>query len=1079
MRTIEWEVLQEGLSGPLAKTVLESLAGLFQQSSRQQIERLMATLQLRRYHAGAVLCSEGETARELYVLCHGNCAIYTQESDGRLRLIETINQAGVLIGEQVFRHDRIFRTATILTLGECSIGALSGECFRELLEQDAFASEQLSVAAAHYARNKLLALADEISEFTHMHPTDTAKVRQHPPGTTLFSVGEKSHVAYFLLSGSVSLFRSGSNYSHETIRAGLIFGAKEVMSGVNRTENAVSASNIEVLEIDATILKGYIERKGAAGTILTALESAHELPQFGTVYRSMAHVDGVPCVISDYRLLNGARVRVRLFPDRSSLEVAKQVALVDATTLVSADGKVILLVSPNDELVGVRSPSDWNGLSHAMNLVLRNGRLSDLQRRAFVSTGELLLESSSVRTATSAEIVCACTNATCATLSQAAKRVSTVEELVRITGTGGVCGGCRGRLPMFLGKQDIHLCRLTKKPLAEGSFRVHLEPVANERLPTAKVGQFIRIEALIDGVWIGRPYTLTSCTDSQYEIGVKIEDGGFFSNWLNQTSNGTLTRVFAPEGEVCPDPADGSPLIYVVAGIGVTPAIAAARRIADLRPITILYGYRFENSAPYLSELRSLFGSGLIHLEEYCSTHGNRLSSEIIKQQISDLGKCEVIVCGPGEFNRMVLDSLSSVPNVKVRTDSFLHAQRGQGSGATPGAWRQKEFTPKCPLDKKVHLKTELSPEQQAIAFLKEFDAEQPGSCNLAERIEQATEQIQEQGAWVKTAEELGFAARVAWRNAARCVGRLYWNGLHLRDCRDLSHPDSIAQSLFEHMRFAWNGGDLRPAITVFSPGTRQAPGPRIWNPQLLRYAGIRLRSGKQIGDPAQNALTQKIMNLGWQPEGTDFDLLPIVIQTSEHGPKLYELPEDCKREVELSHPQHPWLSRRKLKWYALPAVSDMALDAGGMMYRFAPFNGWYLDCEIAARNLTDTNRYNLLPELAESMGLDISNDRTLWRDKAMLMLHEAVLHSFDRAGVKMADHHNVCHEFLEFCRNEQADGREPAGKWMWLVPPFSSSATALYQEPFRDAAIKPAYRYQKAVWDLATAQMEQGGKIV
>jgi nitric-oxide synthase len=156
-----------------------------------------------------------------------------------------------------------------------------------------------------------------------------------------------------------------------------------------------------------------------------------------------------------------------------------------------------------------------------------------------------------------------------------------------------------------------------------------------------------------------------------------------------------------------------------------------------------------------------------------------------------------------------------------------------------------------------------------------------------------------------------------------------------------------------------------------------------------------------------------------------------------------------------------------------------MALDAGGMMYRFAPFNGWYLDCEIAARNLTDTNRYNLLPELAESMGLDISNDRTLWRDKAMLMLHEAVLHSFDRAGVKMADHHNVCHEFLEFCRNEQADGREPAGKWMWLVPPFSSSATALYQEPFRDAAIKPAYRYQKAVWDLATAQMEQGGKIV
>jgi nitric oxide synthase oxygenase domain/subunit/ferredoxin-NADP reductase/CRP-like cAMP-binding protein len=1060
-----WEDLKDGLMGPLAKTVLKSVVGLFQQSSRDQIDRFMRTLQLRRYRAGAVLCSEGETAQELYVLCSGSCGIYTQESDGRLRLIEAVDQVGMLMGEQVFRHDRKFRSATILTLGECEIGALSGQCFRELLQRDTSASETLSISAARYARNKLLALAEEISEFTHVHPTDAAKVRQHPPGTTLFSVGEKSRCAFFLLSGSVSLFRSGSNYSHETIRAGLIFGAREVMSGANRTETAVSASNIEVLEIDATVLKGYIERKGTGGTILTALESAHELPQFGTVYRSMAHVDGVPCVISDYRLLNGARVRVRLFPDRSSLEVAKQVALGDATTVVSADGKVVLLVSPSDELVGVRSPSDWKGLSSAMNLVLRSGRLSDLQRRAFVSTGELLLESSTLRTASSAEIVCACTNATCATLSQAAKRASTVEELIKLTGAGGVCGGCRGRLPMFLGKQDMYLCRLSKQPLAEGSFRVFLDSVAHERLPAAKVGQFIRIDALIDGVWIGRPYTLTSCKEGQYEIGVKIEDGGFFSNWLKQTSDGTLARVFAPEGDVCPNPADDSPLIYVVAGIGVTPAIAAARRIADLRPTTIMYGYRRENSAPYLNELRELSRSGQIRLEEYCSTHGNRLSSEIIQQQILSLGECEVIVCGPGEFNRMVLDSLSGMPRVKVRTDSFLHAQRGQGSGVTPGAWRQKDFTPKCPLDAQVQLKTDLPPVQQAIKFLQEFDAEQPGRCNLAERIELASQQIQELGTWVKTAEELGFAARVAWRNAARCVGRLYWKGLHLRDCRDVSHPDAIAQSLFEHMRFAWNGGDLRPAITVFSPGNRQRPGPRIWNPQLLRYAGLRLRSGKQIGDPAQNALTLKIMTLGWEPEGTDFDLLPLVIQTQEHGPKLYELPEDCKREVELSHPQHPWLSRRKLKWYALPAVSDMALDAGGMMYPFAPFNGWYLDCEIAARNLTDSNRYNLLPEIAESMGLDISNDRTLWRDKAMLMLHEAVLHSYDRAGVKMADHHNVCHEFLEFCRNEQADGREPFGKWMWLVPPFSSSATPLYQEPFRDIAIKPAYRYQKPVW--------------
>ncbi|MFN5395594.1 MAG: nitric oxide synthase oxygenase [Planctomycetota bacterium] len=1060
-----WEELEDGAVGGLTKTVLKSMAGLFERSSRQQLDRLMGTLQLRQYRAGAVLCSEGETAKELYVLCSGRCGVYTQESDGRLRLIETVDQMGTLMGEQVFRQDRKFRSATILTLGDCQVGVLSGECFGEMLQQDTSAGEKLGVLAARYAKNKLLALAEEIEEFAKLHPIDPAKVRQHPPGTTVFSVGDQSSCAYFLLSGSISLFRPGSNYSHETIRAGLILGAADVMASRNRTERAVSASNIEIMEIDAGLLKGFIERKGASGTILTALESAHELPQFGTVYRSLAHVEGEPCVVSDYRLLNGARVRVRMFPNRSAIEVAKQVALADATPLVSADGKVVLMVSPSGELVGLRSHSTWNGLANAMSLVLRSGRLSDLQRRAFASTGEMLLESSTLRTTSSAEIVCACTNATCAMLSQAAKRVKTVEELIKQTGAGGVCGGCRGRLPMFLGKQDMQLCRLKKMPLADGSFRAFLESVSNERLPSAKVGQFIRIEGLIDGVWIGRPYTLTDCQQECYEIGVKIEDGGFFSNWLDQAIEGTLLRVFAPEGDVCPNPAEDAPLLYVVAGIGVTPAIAAARRISDLRAITIMYGYRKEDSAPYLSELRELSTQGRLGLHEYCSISGRRLSIEDVQGQIARLGDCEVIVCGPGDFNRIVVEGLAGVSRIRVRTDSFLHSQRGQGSGMTPGSWRQKDFKPKCPLEHQVQIKTDKSAIEQAIAFLKEFDAEQPGRCNLKERIELATQQLHEQGVWIKTVEELGFAARLAWRNASRCVGRLYWKGLHLRDCRDVNESDAIAQSLFEHMRFAWNGGDLRPAITVFSPGTSNSPGPRIWNPQLLRYAGVRLRSGKQIGDPAQNELTQRIMALGWEPKGTHFDLLPLVIQTAQGGPKLYELPEDCRREVELTHPQHPWLLQKGLKWYALPAVSDMALDAGGMLYRFAPFNGWYLDCEIAARNLTDTNRYNLLPEIAESMGLDISNDRALWRDKAMLMLHEAVLHSYDRAGVKMADHHNVCHEFLEFCRNEQAAGREPYGKWMWLVPPFSSSATPLYQEPFRDEAIKPAYRYQKAIW--------------
>ncbi|MEY3458117.1 MAG: hypothetical protein RL215_1274, partial [Planctomycetota bacterium] len=552
----------------------------------------------------------------------------------------------------------------------------------------------------------------------------------------------------------------------------------------------------------------------------------------------------------------------------------------------------------------------------------------------------------------------------------------------------------------------------------------------------------------------------------EYELGVKLEQGGFFSNWLNAAPDGTLLRVLPPAGDVCPATADERRLVYVVAGIGVTPAIAGVRGLSGQRQVEVIYSYRSEESAACLEELRAASVAGRIRLVVHETSRQGRLGVEILRRLAAGWGPAEVVVCGPGEFNATVLAGLSGLPGLSLRADSFDHPQRGAGPVLGPGSWRRQGFVPSCPAGAPIPLKTNLSAADQAVQFLREYAAENPDRCDLVRRTEAVLEELESTGVWQKTPEELGFAARVAWRNAERCVGRLYWKGLHLRDCRDLRDPDAMAEALFEHLRFAWNGGDLRPAITVFSAGTRDVPGPRIWNPQLLRYAGLRLRSGRQVGDPAQNALTERLKRLGWEPAGTDFDLLPLVIETVEHGPRLYEIPEDCRYEVPLRHPQHSWLQQRGLKWYAIPAVADMALDAGGVMYRFAPFNGWYLNTEIAARNLTDTNRYNLLPELAERLGLDISSERTLWRDRAMLMLHEAVLHSYDSAGVKMADHHAVCHEFLEFCRNEQSAGREPAGKWMWLVPPFSSSATVLYQEPFRDLAFKPAYRLQKPVWE-------------
>lgn len=41
-------------------------------------------------------------------------------------------------------------------------------------------------------------------------------------------------------------------------------------------------------------------------------------------------------------------------------------------------------------------------------------------------------------------------------------------------------------------------------------------------------------------------------------------------------------------------------------------------------------------------------------------------------------------------------------------------------------------------------------------------------------------------------------------------------------------------------------------------------------------------------------------------------------------------------------------------------------------------------------------------------MGLDTSKDQTLWKDKALVELNIAVIHSYHKAGVTLVDHHSV-----------------------------------------------------------------------
>ncbi|MFD1538641.1 nitric oxide synthase oxygenase [Nonomuraea guangzhouensis] len=347
---------------------------------------------------------------------------------------------------------------------------------------------------------------------------------------------------------------------------------------------------------------------------------------------------------------------------------------------------------------------------------------------------------------------------------------------------------------------------------------------------------------------------------------------------------------------------------------------------------------------------------------------------------------------------------------------------------------------------------------REAERFIRLFHAENPSAGDVHARLREVARDVARHGTYVHTFEELQFGARVAWRNSSRCIGRLYWRSLRVRDRRQVHSAEGVAIECVAHLRAATGDGRIRPTVTVFPPDTPARRGPRVLNEQLIRYAGHRLRDGSIVGDPRHADFTTMVRGLGWRGGEGRFDVLPLVIQPAAGRPLLCNLPGDAVLEVPLTHPEYPWFAELGLRWHAVPAISGMCLEIGGLCYPCAPFNGWYMGAEIGARNLADVDRYDQLPVVAERLRLNTATDRSLWRDHALVELNVAVLHSFEQAGVTMTDHHTESNRFLTHLEREEKAGRVCPADWSWIVPPISGGATRVFHRYYDNPTLTPAF---------------------
>ncbi|MCR6105783.1 nitric oxide synthase oxygenase [Salipaludibacillus agaradhaerens] len=353
---------------------------------------------------------------------------------------------------------------------------------------------------------------------------------------------------------------------------------------------------------------------------------------------------------------------------------------------------------------------------------------------------------------------------------------------------------------------------------------------------------------------------------------------------------------------------------------------------------------------------------------------------------------------------------------------------------------------------------------KKAEAFVRTCYQELGMEDKIEERLMTIKQDIQETNFYEHTFTELEHGAKMAWRNANKCIGRLFWHTLTVRDARLCTDEEAVFNELTTHLRLATNGGKIKPMMTFFAPRKHGEEPARILNHQLVRYAGY--EAGPHIiGDPASQSFTALCESLGWRGEGSAFDVLPLVIKLGDGSVRWRDLPEDEVLRVPISHPDTAKLNDLQLEWYAVPAITDMMVEIGGIEYPTVPFNGWYMGTEIGARNFADEKRYNLLPIVAEKLEFDMTKASSLWKDKALVELNRAVLHSFQKKGVSIVDHHTAAEQFKQFEKREKASGRPLTGTWSWLIPPLSPATTHIFHQDYKDELVSPNFHYQEPLF--------------
>lgn len=217
----------------------------------------------------------------------------------------------------------------------------------------------------------------------------------------------------------------------------------------------------------------------------------------------------------------------------------------------------------------------------------------------------------------------------------------------------------------------------------DGTWSVEFEPDGHSGLEF-NAGQFVWITIGNSPFSIQQhPFTIASSTE-QKNITLTIKELGDFTSQVGELEVGTTAFLEGPYGNFTLEASNSRHNVFIIGGIGVTPAISVLRTLRDReyrKDVTVIYGTPSKELTPFYKEFRELSAElnlNVVHVLEEAddSWEGETgfIDEDILKRHLFDkLSTSEFFVCGPPPMMDVVETTLHEwgVPVYRIHSERF------------------------------------------------------------------------------------------------------------------------------------------------------------------------------------------------------------------------------------------------------------------------------------------------------------------------------------------------------------------------------------------------------------------------